>query len=96
MLSSAVNCCYLCFPSVPGTPQDLRSSLRTYLAFYKEGLCYNTPMSKTQPPGRYKVPADKTFEPGSYQEVLKNYAGITSKATMETLTRLIKQLVNQE
>jgi cell filamentation protein, protein adenylyltransferase len=35
--------------------------------------------------GRYSVPTDEDFEPGSNDEVLKNYLGIKSKEDMETL-----------
>ena len=35
--------------------------------------------------GRYSVPTDEDFEPGSNDEVLKNYLGIKSKEDMEAL-----------
>src|SRR3990167_3994075 len=35
--------------------------------------------------GRYSVPADENFEPGSNDEVLRNYLGIKSKNDMEAL-----------
>ena len=35
--------------------------------------------------GRYSVPSDENFEPGSNDEVLKNNLGIKSKADMEVL-----------
>jgi len=42
-------------------------------------------MSSTNHKGRYSVPTEEDFEPGSNQQVLKNYAGITSKTVIETL-----------
>lgn len=48
--------------------------------------------------GRYQVPSDEDYQPGSNNEVLKNYRGITSKDEIEVLEEqeLIRSITELE